>query len=458
MKPQRRWPCFIIVLLLWAAPGLVQGQTAGTEQLGQVHFPVACSADVQPEFDRAVALLHSFAFDPSTKAFATVAQKDPSCGMAYWGVAMTRLGNPFNWPLGPQAIQEGWAAVEKAAAAGGKTSRELAYIAAIKVFYKDGEKIDHRTRALAYERAMEQLSRTYPDDREAAIFYALALNATALPTDKTYANQLKAAEILEHIVAEQPDHPGVAHYLIHSYDYATIAHRGLAAARRDASIAPAAPHALHMPSHIFTRRGFWQESIGSNRASAASTKNHREQLHAMDYLTYAYLQLAQDQAARRVLDDMNALEHINVEHFVSAYALAAMPSRYTIERRQWAEAAVLTLPRSDFPWNRFPQSEAVLVFARALGAVRSGDDCHIRGAQMLLGAVRDASHALGHGRVLRADDLDAGEALRALHLPVDAVVIVDVAYIPADIDGDPIGQTVAYRFDLGAVLHLQRGM
>jgi hypothetical protein len=378
------------VLLLWAAPGLVQGQAAGAEQLGQVHFRVACSADVQQEFDRAVALLHSFAFDPSAKAFAAVVQKDPSCGMAHWGVAMTRLGNPFNWPPAPQAIQEGWAAVEKAKAAGGKTPREQDYIAAIELLYKDAEKIDHRTRAIAYERAMEQLSRMHPDDREAAIFYALALNATALPTDKTYANQLKAAEILEPIFAEQPNHPGVAHYLIHSYDYPPIAHRGLAAARRYASIAPAAPHALHMPAHIFTRRGFWQESIDANRASAASTKSHREKLHAMDYMEYAYLQLAQDQEAKRVLNDMNALEKINVEHFVSAYALAAIPARYALERRQWAEAAALTLPHSDFPWHRFPQSEAVLVFARALGAARSGDVEAARKDLTRLQELRDA--------------------------------------------------------------------
>jgi hypothetical protein len=390
MKPQRRWPCFLIVLLLWATSGVVHGQAAGTEQLGQVHFPVACSADVQPEFERAVALLHSFAFDPSAKAFAAVAQQDPSCGMAHWGIAMARLGNPFNWPPGPQIIQEGWAAVEKAKAVGGKTPREQDYLAAIEVLYKDAEKIDHRTRALAYERAMAQLSRTYPDDREAAIFYALALNATALPTDKTYANQLKAAEILEPIFVEQPNHPGVAHYLIHSYDYPPIAHRGLAAARRYASIAPAAPHALHMPAHIFTRRGLWQESIDSNHASADSTKSHREKLHAMDYMEYAYLQLAQDQAAKRVLDDMQALEKINVEHFVSAYALAAIPARFALERRQWAEAAGLTLPHSDFPWHRFPQSEAVLAFARALGATRSGDVEAARKDLTRLQELRDA--------------------------------------------------------------------
>jgi hypothetical protein len=195
---------------------------------------------------------------------------------------------------------------------------------------------------------------------------------------------------------EQPNHPGVAHYLIHSYDYPPIAHRGLHAARLYAGIAPSAPHALHMPSHIFTRLGIWQESIDSNRASAASTKSHREKLHAMDYMEYVYLQLAQDQAAKRVLDDMNALEKINVEHFVSAYALAAIPSRYAVERRQWAKAAALTLPRSDFPWKRFPQSEAVLVFARGLGAARSG---HVDAARKDLTRLQELRDALAEANL-----------------------------------------------------------
>jgi tetratricopeptide (TPR) repeat protein len=398
MQPQRLLSSRTLVFLVFAATALVQGQAAGTEQLGQVNFTVSCDPAVQPDFSRAVALLHSFWFDASAKAFEAVTQKDPSCGMAYWGVAMTWLGNPFGWPPNPQALQEGWAVVEKAKALGGKTPREHDYIAAIEddyiaaieVFYKDAEKIDHRTRALAYERAMEELSRKYPDDREAAIFYALALNATALPTDKTYANQLKAAEILEKIFAEQPNHPGVAHYLIHSYDYPAIAERGLSAARRYASIAPSAPHALHMPSHIFTRRGFWQESIESNRASAAAARNQFDQLHGMDYLAYAYLQLGQDQAARRVLEDLTAIEKVTFEHFVTAYAMAAIPSRYALERRQWAEAAALTLPKSDFPWNRFPQSEAVLVFAHGLGAVRSGDVAAAKKDVQRLQELRDA--------------------------------------------------------------------
>jgi hypothetical protein len=372
------------------APAASAQQRAGAEQLGKVHFSTSCSAAVQGEFDRAVALLHSFWLDAATKAFTDVAQKDPGCGIAYWGVAIAAYGNPFTWPPSPQALADGRAAVEKAKNAGARTPRERDYIGAIETFYKDSDGVDHRTRALAYLKAMEQLSQRYPEDREAAIFYALALNATAVPTDKTYAQQLKAAAILEKIFAEQPHHPGVAHYLIHSYDYPPIAHRGLDAARRYASIAPSAPHALHMPAHIFTRRGYWQESIASNRASAASTKNHMGQLHAMDYLAYAHLQLGQDAQAKQVLDDVRALGKINVEHFVSGYALAAIPARYALERGRWAEAAGLTLSPSDFPWGRFPQAEAVLSFARGLGAARSGDVLAARQSVERLQALRDA--------------------------------------------------------------------
>ena len=390
MKLPRLLSAFTLVLLVGGPVTLAHAQAAHSDHLGQVQFSTSCQRATQEDVNRAVALLHSFWFDASAKAFESVTQQDPNCAMAYWGVAMTWLGNPFAWPPNPKGLQEGWVAVEKAKAIGGKTPREQAYIAAVEAFYKDADKIDHRTRALAYERAMEQLHRTYPDDREAAVFYALALNATALPADKTYANQLKAAQILEGIFTEQPNHPGVAHYLIHSYDYPPIADRGLSAARRYAGIAPAAPHALHMPSHIFTRRGYWQESIDSNRASAAAAKNQFDQLHAMDYLVYAHLQLGQDAAAKRVLDDMTAIEKVTFEHFVTAYAMAAIPSRYALERRQWADAAALTLPRSDFPWNRFPQSEAVLVYAHALGAARSNNVDAARKDLERLQALRDA--------------------------------------------------------------------
>jgi hypothetical protein len=371
--------------------------TAAQEKVGKASFPTSCSAEVQAEFDRAIAALHSFYHTASLNALAGVLQKDPGCAMAHWGIAMNALGNPFAWPPSAKGLADGWAAVEKAKAAGAKTQRERDYIDAVEVFYKDASTIDHRVRALAYLQAMERLSQRYSDDREAAIFYALALDATALPTDKTYANQLKAAAILEKVFAEQPQHPGVAHYLIHSYDYAPIAENGLGAARRYASIAPAAPHALHMPSHIFTRRGYWQDSVESNRVSAAAAQNHFDQLHAMDYMTYAYLQMAQDQAAKRVLDDMNAIQKINTEHFVVGFALATIPSRYALERGRWSEAASLTLFGKDSPWGRFPQSEAQLVFARGLGAARIGNVAAARQDLDRLQALRDALAAAKSG-------------------------------------------------------------
>jgi len=284
----------------------VPAKNDGIEKLGSVHFPTSCSPAVQPQFKRAVTLLHSFWFSEGLKAFGAIAESDPGCAMAHWGTAMLTFGNPFAWPPAPAALASGLAAVEKAKAAQAKTQRERDYIGAVEAFYKDSDKVEHRTRALAYVKAMEQLAQRYPEDTEASVFYALALDVTALPTDKTYANQLKAAAILEKIFASQPDHPGVAHYLIHSYDYPPIAERGLPAARRYASIAPSASHALHMPGHIFTRRGLWDESIDTNLRSAAAAQGHFDSLHALDYLEYAYLQQARDGDAKRVRDLINA--------------------------------------------------------------------------------------------------------------------------------------------------------
>lgn len=385
MKPNKLFLVVTLTAVLCAPAATAQERqqppVGKAEKLGKVHFSTSCSPAAQTQFDRAVALLHSFWFRESVKAFAASTQTDPGCAMGYWGIAMSLLGNPLAAPPTPKALKEGWAAIEKANAAGAKTQRERDFIAAIEVLYKDAEKVDHRTRTLAYEQAMERVYLRYPEDREAAVFYALALNMTALSTDKTYGNPLKAAGILEKVFAEQPDHPGVAHYLIHSYDYPLLASRGLSAARRYGNIAPSAPHALHMPSHIFTRRGFWQESIESNRASAAAAKDHGEapsQLHAMDYLAYAYLQGAQDLEAKRALDEINAIPKVGVENLPSAYAFAAIPARYALERGRWAEAAALTLHPSEFTWSRFPQAEAVTYFARALGAARSGDAESVR--------------------------------------------------------------------------------
>jgi len=345
------------------------------EKLGTVHFANSCSADVQPQFERGVALLHSFWYAEGAKTFADVAKADPACAMAHWGTAITLFGNPFTWPLTGAALPQGWAAVERAKAANAKTQRERDYIGAIEAFYKDADKVDHRTRAVAYTKAMEQITQRYPEDSEASIFYALALNATALPADKTYANQLKAAGILEKIFAVQPDHPGVAHYLIHSYDYPSIARQGLNAARRYASVAPDAPHALHMPGHIFTRLGLWDESIETNIRSAKVSENHAELLHAMDYMAYAYLQEGRDGDAKRVVEHIPDIGALNNKQFVAAFALAVIPARYAMERGQWADAAKLSLfpGEADFPWKAIPQAEAQLVYARAIGAGRSGN-------------------------------------------------------------------------------------
>jgi tetratricopeptide (TPR) repeat protein len=382
--------CVAVAASLWLnppAPVADEPHTPGTPKVapgdvGAVRFPVSTTPATQEQFNRAVALLHSFWYEEVDKAFSGIGEKDPRCGMAYWGVAMS-LYHPLWRPPDEATLRRGWAAVQKAKALGGQTQRERDYIAAIEVFYQDWDRTDHKARALSYSKAMEQLHRSYPDDREAAIFYALSLLGTAQPTDKTYANQKKAAEILNRISLEQPDHPGVVHYIIHAYDAPSLAHLGLPAARRYAKIAPAVPHALHMPSHIFTRLGLWPEAIQSNKDCVAASKDYArriqldgvwdEQLHAMDYLAYAYLQSAQDKQAESILDELNRILRASSDELKVAYAMAAIPARYTLERRQWTDAAALSAGSRDFPWNRFPAAEAIVHFARGLGAARKSD-------------------------------------------------------------------------------------
>jgi hypothetical protein len=374
---------FVLTVLLAGAPAFAQHEHGGgghpPDRLGTVHFATSCSPAVEKDFDRAVALLHSFWFSAAIDAFQGVLEKDPSCAMAHWGVAMSWWGNPFGGFRSPKAMEEGTAAVERAKAASAKTERERDYIGAVELLYKDAASIDQRTRTLAYEKAMEKLAAKYTDDPEARIFYALSLDQTNLPTDKTYANLLKAAEILEKEFVLQPDHPGIAHYIIHSYDVPPLAPKALDAAQRYAKIAPDAPHALHMPSHTFTRVGYWQDSIETNIASAEAAKKDKapsEELHALDYQTYAYLQTAQDQAAKKVLDQIPAIgDQIQANAAGAAapapagwFALAAIPARYTLERNDWAGAARLAPMETRFPWI-----DAVTYFARALGAARSGD-------------------------------------------------------------------------------------
>lgn len=360
----------------------------GAKLIEEVDFATSCSPAVQHSFKHAVWTLHSFWYPEALKEFTAVTEAEPNCAIGYWGVAMSHW-YPLWFPPNPAALKAGSEAVEKAMSAPTKTERERDYIAAITAFYRDNETLDHRTRALAYEKAMEQVYLKYPEDREAGVFYALALDTTAPPTDKTYANQKKAAEILNKVWKEQPNHPGVVHYLIHSDDSAQFAQAGLDAAICYAKIAPDVPHALHMPSHIFTRLGMWQESIDSNRAANAAALAYvrkslgaqgfdSETVHTMDYLEYAYLQTAQDGPAQAVVDELISFQQSAGANLPTAYAVAAIPVRFALERRDWAAAASLSAPAIGFPLERFPWAEAMISYARALGEARTGN---IAGAQ-----------------------------------------------------------------------------
>jgi tetratricopeptide (TPR) repeat protein len=380
---------FAVVLAPLAASAHEDEQVAtGTpERLGQVGFPVSCSGAAQTEFNRGVAILHSFYYPAALKAFGEVTQIDPACVMGYWGIAMASW-YPLWYPPTKESLLQGLAAVEKAASLGAKTEREHDYIVAIGKFYQDFERLDHKSRALAYEKAMEQVHRRYPEDAEAAAFYALALQATADPNDKTYRNQLKSGEILEKLYAQHPDHPGVAHYVIHAYDYPELAPRALEAARHYGQIAQSVPHALHMPSHTFIAVGLWQDAIESNLAANAAARKLawvQEELHTMDYLVYAYLQSGQEQAALNVVQQLDAVRIEEKRTLAIDYAVAAARARFALERRRWSEAAALTPLPSGFPATR-----AVTLYARALGAARSGAVLDAQRDIDALGELRDA--------------------------------------------------------------------
>jgi tetratricopeptide (TPR) repeat protein len=346
------------------------GQDETEQRFGNVHFATSCNDTAQRRFDRGMRYQHSFWYRQSKEIFEDVVKADPECGIAYWGIALSLLFNPHAPPPGPN-LPLGLAAIQKGKAVGAKTQRERDYIDALAVFYTDYDKVPHAARVQAYLKAMEALAGRYPNDDEAQIFYAITLNVAASPNDKTYSNQLKGAAILEPIFKREPRHPGVAHYLIHLYDTPALAEKGIEAAKRYSAIAPAAPHAQHMPSHIFTRVGAWNDSIASNTESARAAKDGKElddQLHAMDYMVYAYLQLGQDQKAQAVVSEMNAVTGINPDRFVGPYALAVSPARYVVERGDWKSAAELQVRASKFAY-----ADAMTHFARALGAARAGN-------------------------------------------------------------------------------------
>jgi hypothetical protein len=369
-----------VLLIVLCGRGNTQEHAHSPERLGTVRFATSCTAAAQPAFDRAVSLLHSFEFGQAIAAFESTLSADAACAVAQWGIALSRWGNPFAVGLrSPAQVEQGLVAVERARAIGAGTARERAYIDAVAMLYERGGQRPQPARVEAYRDAMGALTRRYPDDAEAAIFYALSLTAAEDLDDKTYASRLQAVAILEPLFRAQPDHPGLAHYIIHSYDVPALAPRALEAAKRYALIAPSAPHALHMPSHTFTRVGLWEQSIETNIASAAAAREQKataEELHATDYQMYAYLQTAQDAAAGRLVAALPAIaSRFDPRSIASAappsagyYALAAIPARWALERGAWAEAARLVVQPSGYPY-----ADALTEFARTLGAARRGD-------------------------------------------------------------------------------------
>lgn len=411
-----------VILLLCAVPLVAdegQHHEELTEaQLGTVHFPISCADKAQASLQRGVALLHSFWYAEAEKSFQQAASDDPSCAMAHWGVAMSVWHQLWDHPEG-DTLKRGLAEVERAQALHPKTDRERDYVAAMGAFYGNAAKLGHQARAEAYSQAMQKMYERYPEDREAAAFYALSLLASGPDNDTAFVNRKKAAAVLEKLFAVEPNHPGVAHYLIHSYDKPQLAEHGLPAARRYAQIAPAAPHALHMPSHIFARLGLWPDDIASNLASIAATRKtaalhmggEDHQFHAMDFLVYAYLQTGREGDARRIIEEVKAMPpmHSSYGDGFNAHgnALTVFPAVYALELRQWKEAAELT-PSP----NAAPGEQGVTYWARAIGAARSGNVAEARrnlaGMEKIQKALADEK--AGYRRNAAAHDLKEASA------------------------------------------------
>ncbi|WP_201743875.1 hypothetical protein [Hymenobacter busanensis] len=351
------------------------------QQLGTAVFETSCPASVQPDFNLALSLLHSFEYDEAEKVFARIIAREPGCAMAYWGVAMCSY-HPLWTPPSPPELQKGAAALALAQRLPRKTTREAAFIQALGAFYQDWEQVEHRARSLRFEQAMAKLHADFPADREATVFYALALDAAADPADKTFARQKKAGALLQALYPGEPNHPGILHYLIHTYDYPELAALALSAARKYASVAPSSAHALHMPSHIFTRLGLWDDCIASNLAATSSARCYAEsaglkahwdeELHGLDYLTYAYLQKGENQLARAQWRYLDTLSRVSPVNFKVAYAYAAIPARYVLENKQWPQAARLPRQPGSLDWQQYPWQHSIIHFARALGQAHLG--------------------------------------------------------------------------------------
>jgi len=370
------WRIFLCLLFILALSQAQEHSHSAPEKLGRVSFPISCAPAVQEQFDRGVALLHSFAYTAAESAFQRVSELDASCAMAHWGMAMTYFHQLWDPPIVPSTIPIAQKEVQRALQIGAGSVREREFINALALIYQDAPTVPYHTRAANYERAMSDLASEHRQDAEAQVFYALALLANASPADKTHAKQKQAADLLEELYRTHPQHPGIPHYLIHAYDNSELAVKGLPAAKAYSRIAPSAPHALHMPSHIFTRLGLWEDSISSNlaaREAAHQQGDEGEELHAMDYLVYAYLQTGRDKDAAQVIQQLKSMPNLNAGDFKIAYASTAMPVRYVVERREWADAAGI-VPLAGAP----PHVVAIAVWARGLGLARSGHTAEAR--------------------------------------------------------------------------------
>jgi tetratricopeptide (TPR) repeat protein len=402
--------CLLLALAACSSPAPRAGDV---RKSGTIHFDASCRPEVKADFEAAVALLHSFFYEEARRRFLDIAERDPQCAMAWWGVSMTWY-HPLWAPPTPEEMKQGAEAIAKAKRIGGRTELEKGFIAAVDAFFNSDEtpppadavvESCHGPRALSaravcFRQGIERLRKAYPDNLEVKTFHALALLGTAPPTDKLYQNQLAAAALLESLVEKNPEHPGIVHYLIHAYDYPSLAGRGLDAARRYGEIAPWVPHALHMPSHIYTRMGMWKESIDSNLASSAAARDYagrfhegatsNDDLHAMDYLEFAYLQTGRESKAGEIVDHLRSIRKFHPQKdFASAYAAGAIPARWTLERRRWADAAALQMPHPDL-LRAFPFAEAHIEFARAVGGARGGRLDAARAGLGRLAELRDA--------------------------------------------------------------------
>ena len=358
----------LVALAALAAPRPTLAQDhVHVEELGSVSFPVTCNADAQALMHRAVAMLHSFWFPEALRTFESAAAADPGCGIAHWGAALSHFGNPMGGGSGAESQALGWASAERAQQAGARSERDRAYVDAAVALFRDHDRLDNRTRMRSYEAAMQTIVERHPEDTEARIFHAIFLVANASPTDLTFAQQQRAAVVLNELYREHPNHPGLAHYIIHAFDSPPLAHHALDAARQYLGIAPAAPHAMHMPSHIFTRLGYWDESIASNRRSADLEPTPGGKSHPIDYLVYAYLQQGRDDMAASAIQEVGGnFRGEYISGTLASYNALAMPARYALERDDWASATALRIT----PTNA--SGEAVTRFARGIGAARQG--------------------------------------------------------------------------------------